>query len=63
MTNFEKIKNMSVEELADKISWSMVNCDECPIRKFCNLYNDYKFQDFDTCSWTWEEWLKSEAEE
>lgn len=63
MTNFEKIKNMSVEELADKISWLIDDCDECPIRNFCNLYNDYKFQDFDTCSGTWEQWLKSEVEE
>lgn len=63
MTNFEKIKNMSVEELAEKISWLINDCDECPIREFCNLYNDYKIQDFDTCSGTWEQWLKSEVEE
>lgn len=66
MTNFEKIKNMSVEELADKISWLINDCDECPICKFCKsayLRNNYKIQDFDTCSGTWKQWFKSEVEE
>lgn len=39
MTNYEKIKNMSVEEMAekitqlsDKICANMKNCKDCPLR-------------------------------
>lgn len=59
MTNFEKIKNMSIKELADKISWLIKDCDDCPIREFCN----YEIQKSKTCLGTWKQWLKSEVEE
>lgn len=52
MTNFGKIKNMSIDELAEKLVGLSV-CDHCPIRNFCNK---------DTgCTGAWKKWLKSEA--
>lgn len=49
MTNLEKIKNMSVEELAHFIS-RLTDCDRCPL--YCG----------GGCEYSWVEWLKSEAE-
>ena len=48
MTNFEKIKNMSMKELAYKISWVITDCDICPIREFCN----YEIQKSQTAVWS-----------
>lgn len=56
MTNFEKITNMSVEELADKLN-ELFDCYHCPLNDFCTKNN------LDSCSGTWEQWLKSEVEE
>lgn len=50
MTNFEKIKNMSVEELADFIC-ELVDCDYCP--RYCS----------GCCKYSWVQWLKNEVEE
>ena len=50
MTNFEKIKNMSVEELANFIC-GLTYCDYCPI-----CYRG-------GCEHSWERWLESEAED
>jgi hypothetical protein len=50
MTNFEKIKNMSVEELANFIC-GLTYCDYCPI--CCR----------GGCEHSWERWLESEAED
>lgn len=50
MTNFDKIKNMNVEELADYIA-ELVDCNWCHIR--CS----------GDCKYSWEQWLKSEVEE
>lgn len=55
MTNFEKIKNMSVEELAKKI-WLHINCADCPIKVKC-------FPSRKKCVEVWEQWLKSEVKE
>lgn len=63
MTNFEKIKNMSVEELADTMANVMVDCVWCPICDFCALHNRDTTQEFDSCSGSWGQWLKSEVEE
>lgn len=51
MTNFEKIKNMGVEELADYIS-GLADCRSCPI--YCGDRN---------CKYAWIQFLKSEVEE
>lgn len=63
MTNFEKIKNMSVEELAKKCCGSSY-CSTCPIWDFCTytMHNDDRAKVVD-CLTTWEQWLKSEVEE
>lgn len=63
MTNFDKIKNTNVEELANTMSVAITDCCWCPICEFCKMnYNDNSHE-FDTCSDTWEKWLKSEVEE
>lgn len=65
MTNFEKIKDMSLEELAAKCCGSSY-CSTCPIWDFCihihtMMHNgDRQVSD---CLTTWKEWLKSEVEE
>ena len=54
MTNFEKIKQMSVEELADKGS-CFAACEYCPAQeKNCKCIG---------CDKAWEELLNSEVEE
>mgnify|MGYP004614446225 CR=1 FL=1 len=50
MTNFEKIKNMSMKKLADYLA-GLVDCYGCRIN-CCKK----------TCKCAWIEWLKSEAE-
>ena len=56
MTNFEKSKNMSIDELADKLEESLA-CDHCPISDLCEgiVGGD--------CTKACMKWLKSEAEE
>ena len=55
MTNFEKIKNMSLEEFA-KIIRRYMNCRDCPMKLKC-------FPSRKKCFEVWEQWLKSEVEE
>lgn len=61
MTNFEKIKNMSVEELAKNCCASL-KCAFCPIAEFCEqlIRDDIKLIN---CIKVWKQWLKSEVEE
>lgn len=61
MTNFEKIKNMSVEEFSYIMSSAITDCFLCPICEYCKMHdnNDNDSHKFDTCSGTWEQWLKS----
>lgn len=58
MTNFEKIKNMSIDELAEKLNESFA-CDRCPIEEFCDENNS---DPYSSCTTIWEKWLKSEVE-
>lgn len=46
MTNFEKIKNMSIEDFTTWLS-NLVDCSNCTIRK-CN----------GLCYYAWLHWLK-----
>lgn len=61
MTNFEKIKNMSADEMAKLINdvavccFQNANCENCPI--YCSRDEVY------CSSSTISKWLKSEAEE
>lgn len=54
MTNFERIKDMSIEELAEKLD-ELFACDRCPIEEFCEDTVDRG------CTDTWIKWLKSEV--
>ena len=56
MTNFEKLKNMSIDEIVDKLD-KVFNCNSCPIEVFCS-----ENRKVITCKSVWEKWLKSEAE-
>lgn len=64
MTNFEKIKNMSVEEMARECALN-VSCSNCRIENLCskkrieNLCN--KEQSVMLCREIWKQWLESEV--
>lgn len=57
MTNFEKIKNMSIEEIAHKLNSLISSCECCPIQKFC----DKNMKPYVDCISMLEKWLKSEV--
>lgn len=59
MTNFEKIKDMDIEDMAGNLTVSFV-CGRCPIREFCDE-NDKS--PTTTCIGVWKKWLKSEVED
>lgn len=62
MTNEEKIKSMSTEELACLMDSISSDCQECPIHEFCdNLRPTIRRLPF--CENVWKNWLKSEVEE
>ena len=63
MTNFEKITNMSVRQLARTIGVAISDCERCPIYEFCKTNRDDTSHKFYTCASTWEQWLKSEVGE
>lgn len=56
MTNFERIKNMSVEELAQLFSEHITICGSCPIKEKC-------YPPGVNYTEAWEQWLKREVEE
>lgn len=56
MTNEERIKNMSTEELAKFIESSTESCDSCPAMMNCP-------QGYRSCYIQIMGWLKEEAEE
>jgi len=59
MTNFEKIKEMSVEEIAEQIinATNLSDCNMCPAATVCENCRDK------SCLEILKEWLESEAEE
>ena len=56
-TNYERIKNMTVEEMAEFFA-NHILCDDCPISTICNK----EMITIDECPKVFEEWLKSESE-
>ena len=56
-TNYERIKNMTGEEMAEFFSTCFL-CYECPVFKNC----DFENVTIDECSKVLEQWLKSESE-
>lgn len=57
MINFEKIKSISVDELAEKLN-DLFACDRCPITEFCD---EITWGTHLSCTSVWGKWLKSEA--
>ena len=55
MTNYEKIKNMSVEEMAEWLQGGINECNCCSYR--------LSFGCPDTCIYGIKQWLESEVEE
>lgn len=58
MTNFERIKNMGIEEIAHKLNDMIFSCEYCPIQKFC----DKNRENYIDCISILEKWLKSGVE-
>lgn len=56
-TNYERIKNMTVEEMAEFFSKFSI-CDHCPVCPLC----DEKMVTGDECHKMFEQWLESESE-
>lgn len=57
-TNYERIKNMTIKEMAEMFS-SCILCYDCPTSKNC----DFENVTIDECSKVLEEWLQSESED
>ena len=62
MINFEKIKNMSLEKMANTIGNAILDCAFCPICNFCDRVIGGDARSVN-CIKVWMEWLKSEVEE
>ena len=55
MTNYEKIMDMSVEEIAEMLAWQ-IDCGECSVEaEGCQ-------NDINICEEQQKKWLESEAE-
>lgn len=59
MTNGERIRNMTDEELASFLFVALYNCACCPIRNFCN--KTLPDMPVVSCKSVIKIWLKSEA--
>lgn len=55
-TNYERIKAMSVEEMAEWLK-QYISCEKCPQSDFCTD----NFTTVDECNEVLENWLESEA--
>lgn len=60
MTNFEKIKNMNIDELADLMDSVSSDCQECPIHEFCDDIRP-KIKRMPFCKNVWKEYLRCEV--
>ena len=58
MTNYERIKNMSVEEMAGEITGKIDDCPDCICYSQCDGYENNN-----TCISKIIQWLESEVEE
>ena len=56
MTNADKLRQMTDEELASYFCTDGLMCGECAIAKFCHECEEK------TCELTWLAWLKQEVE-
>lgn len=62
MTNFEKIKAMSVEKLAEALD-DWCHCAGCPASEICNSFFRLKNSPDVWCALTTKKWLESEVEQ
>ena len=63
MTNFEKIKAMSVEKLAEALD-DWCHCAGCPASEICNsFFPTEKFPRRVVCADYLKKWLESEVEQ
>ena len=58
MNNFEKIRSMNIDELAEKLNESFA-CDRCPLEEFCDENDSVPTA---SCTGTWKKWLEKEVE-
>lgn len=62
-TNYERIKNMTVEELAEFIT-NYMHCDTCPVTNECWENGGYTEKgDWNSCQQWYGKWLQAESEE
>ena len=60
MTNYEKIKSMSIEDMADKMD-DIIDCANCP--KELRLYCDTFCNSEHWCNKVIKQWLNSEVKD
>lgn len=63
MNNYEKIKQMSVDEMANwlcECSECLSECSDCPIVDYCEEYSDLRGNLFLGCKDAWKSYLESE---
>jgi len=60
MTQYERIKNMSIEEMADALK--KADCEKCEHKAYCGL-NIFPYVKCEICLDLWIDWLESEADE
>lgn len=64
MTNFEKIKAMDIEKMANMINYITNDCEFCPAMEICNIYSDDgKYVSISCCKKEIKKWLESEVKE
>ena len=61
-TNFEKIKAMRIEEMANMINYITNDCEFCPATEICNIYiGDEDLAPIPSCKREIKKWLESEV--
>lgn len=60
MTNEERIKSLSAEDLAEWLFVVIDDCTKCPIRDYCDKARPQ--MSVVNCRSVWRKWLKSEVQ-
>lgn len=63
MTNFEKIKSMSVEEFAEFHFWNCIHCCDCLAENDCGIRYNHRSESDAECYERIINWLNEEAGE
>ena len=64
-TNYERIKNMNLDEMAQMLRYMSTcfdSCGVCPIRESCPNYLSDTYIRVAHCREVWKQWLKRESE-